>query len=610
MNTDMKIPHTSTLRIPVSQRFKMAALPCLVSLVLAACGGGGGSSSPTSGNDTPTDPRQPTTPSNPNTPTTPAKIDIADVYDASKVAPPAPRAANNIANPGFEGNNDNWRMCNMVNIVNHPDAPSSNRVVQFTNKEKSSDISRGCGGDYDVITGLQTPITLDPNATHYTLSFKAYATDKLPSSGLGGVRMIIDDNSDLGKDYPEGLVVGRLPEHVSGWSNFKFVFTKKDLEKALSRDGTPYWAGLGLLFDVRTLETTKLYIDDISLVNGYATLYPQTAMLDDLRNNKERVAIAGSTTGSAKMATMTVGGRDVSYFNGGDDPIKFASGALYGNSNLFLASEETFNPANNTNPQITPANGFRTWLHDINTGTRTPFPITHTGAPGEIFSDLSKPEQLAVSLAPGRISIAPNADRIAVAVSSANLNNARQIVGSPASFVEIYDLQGTNRIARIPGDFGILASDGKLAIANHEPGIKEYNVTLADKDGNIDKSRSFNFYARDMVWSPDNNQLAMIIRPSLGDFYNGSVGGSDSKYTGLYIYDYAQNSLSNPIILENGEDLKGLHWTKDGKYILYSVRTGKDNKTNQPIREIRWLNPVTSEIGVVTHNMSAVVASE
>lgn len=597
MTTDMEIV---TNNKPVYQRFKVAVLPCFVSLILTACGGGG-SSSPDNGASIPGDPRQPTTP---------AQIDIADVYDPSKVATPTPTAANSIVNSSFEGSNDNWLLCDMVNIVNHPEAPSGNRVVQFTNKENPDDISRGCSGDYDIITGLQTPITLDPNATYYTLSFKAYATAELPSGAFGGVRMIIDDSSNLGEEYPDGLVLGYLPEHVSGWSHFKFVFTREDLVEALSIGSTPDWSNLELLFDVRTLETTKLYIDDVTLVNGYATLYPQTAMPDDLRNNSERVAIAGRTEGSAQMATMTVGGRNVSYFESDDENIQYASGALYGNNGLFLASEETYNPANNTNPFITPADGFRTWLHDINSGKRTPFSITYEGAPGEFFSDLSKPEQLAVSLAPGRISIAPDADRLAIAVSSANLNNARQIVGSPASFVEVYDLQGNNRIASIPGDFGILAPDGKIAIANHEPGIKEYNVTIADKNGNIDESRSFNFYARDMAWSPDNNQLAMIIRPFLGDFYNGSVGTSNVRYTGLYIYDYAKNTLSNPLILENGDDLKGLHWTKDGKYILYSVNTENESDTQQAVNEVRWLNPITSEIGVVTHKMSAVIASE
>lgn len=585
-------------------------LPCLLglSVILAACGGG--SSSP--GSETPRTPTElPNTPDQPGNPGSPGlSVDIADVYDATQVAAPKAPATNVIANPSFEEGSNNWTLCQTVSIVNDPNAPDGNSVVHIRNQDSADDISRGCDGDYDIVNSLETPITLDPNATYYTLSFKARTSESLGSRAYSWIRVMIDDESNLGADYPNGLNIGYTPQQIDAWTHFKYVFTKAELDEALAINGAPNYDNLQLLFDVRNVTDTSVYIDDIRLVNEYETLYPQTTMPQDLRDNNERILIADMTESGGKLATMTVGGRNLSHLESVD--IQFASGSLYTNNTTFIGSEETLTPAGNTNSLVTPANSFRTWTYDFSSGQVNEFPITYTGTPGQAFSDLSRDEELALTFAPGRISVSPGSDRLAIEVGSANLNNARSIVGSPASFVELYNLQGTTKVASIPGNFGVLSADGKLAIADHDSLNKENNITIADKDGNIDDTRSFAFNALDMVWSPDNNQVAMIISPGLNNYYNGQSSDENvGRYTGIYIFNYNERTLSNPLILENGLDMKGMHWTNDGKYILYTTRISSDDgQTSNDRYEIRWLNPTTGDIGVVTHNISAIISSE
>ncbi|WP_298473912.1 hypothetical protein [uncultured Maribacter sp.] len=506
-------------------------------------------------------------------------ISNASGYDKSLIPEKQPLSENLLLNGSFEEDNSLWVTCGTTEILDSNEAYDGNTILELE--------SDGTCENYNSLVG-----TLNGNA-YYPLEFQTipdnvyisfYVKSSVPINlNFENIfNFSLMGNEDIYNYFGKrNATFVNIYENAIGqdWTKIKMSLDKETIENAMQGE-TPKW----LLLEMATYYEIKLSFDDIRI-----TLEEDTIQADVMPTGITKEQILVTNLDKNIPATLNLDGSNfVNYTDISTENITSIP-FWYDNSSITIA-EKTFNPLPSPDPTVIPASQSELYKYDLKSGDKE-FIYETLGNPGKYvgFQNASNSDALDVEVK----RCFWNKDRNQGALTVCANNRGNVYVSDDVCFIYIIDSDG-NRIGEgFNGFNAVWSSTGRLAY------VYKNVMYVSDISGTtITHDEVHRSYAgiRDVVdWSPDGSKLVFLENGGASVYINETSDWA----TNVVVLDLNTNKTSNIALLDHGFVYPNISWSKDGKYMVYSLRL-KNNKI-----QVWWLEVATGKTGPVTNTFNA-----
>ena len=542
----------------------------LVSLILAGCGGR--SDSNTSQVDPPDEIEGPEG----DNPAGDSDPDVLSIYYESLVPANDPIPVNLLSEGTFDsatadGTTD-WSFCG-ASIENETERGNYLRL-------DGNSICREAQGFelFDNNSVVYHPVNLQnlPETVYLTFLARTSAPIELFGSPLDIYLSASADGLDVLFLPAIRLSTATFNSLSNGWSRVKLQLSKSEIEAELG-DLSPGW----IYFDMQN-SAYQIDIDDVHISQDEYRITQASPMPDALMGNTDDHLLFMNLDAQHIGSSLPNGKQYVEY------PIRTESLRMapkWFDQNTFTYGEIVFYPAVSTDPLVLPAEGTDLWFYDIDRDQRSLL-YQSIGSPG--FFGAETLDALDVTVRNGAWDT--QMDRGAFAVCG---RNRAVFVSDDVCSIYIMDSSGNVLNNDTAGYNPVWSSTGRLAF------VSGNDVRIADvlTTGVISSEVVFFGVSPSAVaWSPGGDQLAILSQGAGEIFVNDELRFIDT----IKILDLPSGILSEVALIDHGVAYPTMGWTKDGKFIVYSVLLADSLKS-----QLWWLDIATGGTGPITNTINA-----
>lgn len=496
-----------------------------------------------------------------------------NVYDESLIETPPALGENLIRNGSFESEGV-WELCGGTYYTEDPMAPSGGKVM------KLSDEGEIC---YEDFFGL---FNKDARFSQEVLGAKG--EELLAISFWIKIEGELQDDitcsfylssTSSSTDY----FIGAAGRKIPGWTQMRFIVTESDRDFYLDNDSPIFFTVL-----IRDLQGAKVYLDDIQ-IKTQIEFTAASPMPDDLKNysGNERLIFMNWTENS--VASMAPNGSNMVNYD--HIPLDFANTPSWINNTEIAIAEKFFVPALPQDPAIVAAASSKFLSYKLSGGDGDELYET-LGEPGKYYFSGSFDNSEALDLEIWNADWDNARDRYAMSICARN--RLPDFVSDDVCFVYIMDAN-TNQVLnnKTLGVNPKWSASGKMVYYNDDA------LHLATVEGSevnseeLYRSEGEVYQAAD--WSPDEQYIVFAEKNRSQTLING-----EREYVGLIkTLDIQTRKTRTVVAVDFGVLFNDLNWSKDGKYIYYTVKMPGGNL------QIWWADVQSGQTGPVSNTISA-----
>lgn len=496
------------------------------------------------------------------------------VYDESLIETPPDAGENLIRNGSFESEGI-WELCGGTYYLDDPTAPSGGKVMELSGEGEI------CYEDYFGFFNKDARFSQEVLGAKgeelLFISFWIKIEGELESN--------ISCSFYLSSTYTsEDYFVGSSGRKTSGWTRIQFIVTESDRDFYLDNDSPIFF-----VISTDDLKGAKIYLDDIQIKTQMEYSTP-SSMPDDLKNytGEERLVFMNWTNNS--VATMAPNGSNMVNYD--HIALDFANTPSWISQAEIAISEKYFVPALPQDPATVAAASTKFLKYSLDRRGEGSVLYESLGVAGKYYFSGSYDNTEALDVEVWNADW--DLDRNRYAMSVCARNRLPGFVSDDVCLIYLMDAN-THEVLNdeTRGVNPKWSASGKLVYYN------DFALHLARIEGT--ELRSEELYRSEgevyqvADWSPDEQSIVFAEKNISQTFLNG-----EKAYVGfIKILDLQTRASRTIVAVDFGNLLNDLNWSKDGKYIYYTVKMPNGNQ------QIWWADVMTSQTGPVTNTISA-----